>query len=252
MFQVWLIKMASYETFAKIYDEVMDDSLYEDWLAFTQKRLPQSAQRILELACGTGVLSLLLAAKGYDVTGLDLSSEMVKLAKERGEAANSNAKFVEGDMLELSQETLFDAVTCYSDSLCYMADEEALAQVFEGVYLSLKETGTFIFDVHSISQIENGFKEYSYHYQTDDFAFLWESYPGEVDHSVEHFLTFFIQEEKEKFTRYDELHEERTYPIETYLTLLKQAGFKMIKTYADFTDQVPTQESKRWFFVCEK
>lgn len=244
--------MASYETFAKIYDEVMDDSQYENWLVFTQKMLSQTTQRILELACGTGVLSILLADKGYDVTGLDLSTEMVKLAKERGQAANSSATFVEGDMLELSEETLFDAVTCYSDSLCYMKDEEALAQVFEGVYLSLKETGTFIFDVHSISKIEEGFKEYSYHYQTDEFAFLWESYPGEVDYSVEHFLTFFVQEETGKFTRYDELHEERTYPLETYLALLKQAGFKTIKTYADFTDDIPTQDSDRWFFVCEK
>lgn len=253
MYQAWLNKMASYETFAKIYDEVMDDQLYEEWLAFTKRHLPENTKRILELACGTGILSVKLAQAGFDVTGLDLSSDMVELAKKREAEFESGAKFIEGDMLELSDDTLYDAVTCYSDSLCYMPDKEALLQAFAGVYLSLKENGQFIFDVHSIYQIEELFKEYSYHYQTDEFAFLWESYPGEVDFSVEHFLTFFVQDEKdEKFTRFDELHEERTYPIETYRELLEQVGFKSVEVLADFTDGAPEETSKRWFFVCHK
>ncbi len=66
---------------------------------------------------------------------------------------------------------------------------------FDGVYSCLEEDGVFLFDVHSLYQIDEVFPDYSYHYQTDEFAFLWESYQGEKDHSIEHFLTFLLQRE---------------------------------------------------------
>ncbi len=74
----------------------------------------------------------------------------------------------------------------------------------------------------------------------------------EAPHSVVHELTFFLQDEDGRFTRYDEVHEERTYEILTYDILLEQAGYETVQVYADFEDQVPKKESKRWFFVCEK
>ena len=244
--------MASYETFAKIYDEVMDENLYLDWLEFTCRHLEKKQQKLLELACGTGILSVELANLGFEVTGLDLSEEMIALAKERITTDDEGLYFVTGDMLDLKERETYDVVTCYSDSLCYMPNEEAVQQVFDGVYGSLKNEGTFIFDVHSIYQMNEGFSEYCYHYQTDEFAFLWESYPGDYDHSVEHFLTFFVSDKKGKFERFDELHEERTYDVSTYKQLLKQAGFKKIDVFADFEDSEPDDESRRWFFVCHK
>lgn len=244
--------MASYETFAKIYDEVMDENLYLDWLEFTCRHLDKKQQNLLELACGTGILSVELANLGFNVTGLDLSEDMITLAKKRITEGDEGLSFQTGDMLKLTEKNSYDAVTCYSDSICYMPDEKAVGQVFSGVYDALKEKGTFIFDVHSIYQMEESFAEYSYHYQSDEFAFLWESYPGDYDHSVEHFLTFFVSDKKGKFERFDELHEERTYEIVTYEKLLKEAGFTSVSVYADFEDAAPTEESNRWFFVCEK
>ena len=244
--------MTIYKTFAKIYDEVMDETVYEDWLAFTMRHIGSSPKNILELACGTGILSVELANLGHKVTGLDLSQDMIDLANERIDSDDELLSFEVGDMLDLGKNELYEVVTCYSDSLCYMPNEEAVSTVFNNVYQSLKQNGLFLFDVHSIFKMEEEFSEYSYHYQTDDFAFLWESYPGEVAYSVEHFLTFFVKESEETFKRYDELHEERTYPIETYQSLLKQAGFSSIKVCSDFTDKKPQDTSKRWFFVCQK
>ncbi len=244
--------MASYETFAKIYDEVMDENLYLDWLEFTCRHLEKRQQKVLELACGTGILSVELANLGFNVCGLDLSEEMVTLAKKRITSEDEKLSFKTGDMLQLDEKNSYDAVTCYSDSICYMPDEKAVGQVFSGVYDSLKENGTFIFDVHSTFQMEESFSEYSYHYQTDEFAFLWESYPGDYEYSVEHFLTFFVSDKQGKFERFDELHEERTYDISTYQALIKAAGFKSVEVYADFEDVAPSEESNRWFFVCQK
>lgn len=243
----------AYETFAFVYDEVMDTSLYEKWLAFSKRHL-QGKKEILELACGTGALAVAFAKEGYNVTALDLSEEMLMIASNRALEAETDIQFVAGDMLDLSEIGQYQAVTCFSDSLCYMKDEQEVQQVFDEVYQVLEEDGIFIFDVHSLHQINDLFPEYSYHYQTDDFAFLWDSYAGKEENSIEHFLTFFVSEneENEQFTRQDELHQERTYPLEVYLRMLENAGFQNIKPYADFEDEAPVADSRRWFFVCQK
>ncbi|MBO0454088.1 class I SAM-dependent DNA methyltransferase [Candidatus Enterococcus murrayae] len=240
----------AYETFAFVYDEVMDESLYQQWLDFSLRHLPKATNQILELACGTGALAVEFAKNGFEVTGLDLSEEMLTLASDRAFQEDVSVNWIAGDMLDLTDIGNYQAVTCFSDSLCYMQDATQVQQVFEGVYQLLEESGIFIFDVHSIYQIDEVFPEYSFHDQTEDFAFLWDSYSGDSVHSIEHFLTFFVKQ-GEKFERFDELHRERTYPLEQYQEMLTVAGFK-VAVFADFTDEAPNEASKRWFFVCQK
>ncbi|MBO0411928.1 class I SAM-dependent methyltransferase [Enterococcus hulanensis] len=241
----------AYETFAFVYDEVMDDSLYQQWLDFSLRHLPKATNQVLELACGTGALAVEFAKKGFDVTGLDLSEEMLTLASDRAIQEDVSINWVAGDMLDLTDIGKYQAVTCFSDSLCYMQDATQVQQVFKGVYQLLEESGTFIFDVHSIYQIDEVFPDYSFHDQTEDFAFLWDSYSGDSSHSIEHFLTFFVKKEGEMFERFDELHKERTYSLEMYQKMLTEVGFK-VEVFADFMDDEPMETSKRWFFVCQK
>ena len=241
----------AYETFAFVYDEVMDDSLYQEWLDFSLRHLPKATNQVLELACGTGALAVDFAKKGFDVTGLDLSEEMLTLASDRAIQEDVSINWVAGDMLDLTDIGKYQAVTCFSDSLCYMQDATQVQQVFKGVYQLLEESGTFIFDVHSIYQIDEVFPDYSFHDQTEDFAFLWDSYSGDSSHSIEHFLTFFVKKEGEMFERFDELHKERTYSLDMYQKMLTEVGFK-VEVFADFMDDEPMETSKRWFFVCQK
>ena len=244
--------MASYETFAAVYDEIMDDSLYDDWTAFSLRHFPEKAHSILELACGTGIQAVRFAKAGFEVTGLDLSYEMLEVAQKRAEREQAQLDLLQADMLDMAGVGTFDVVTCYSDSLCYMPDEKAVAQVFSQVANVLKTGGRFLFDVHSIHQMDDIFPGYAYHENYEDFAFVWDTYEGEEPHSIAHELTFFVKEEDGRFTRRDELHEERTYPIATFEKLLKEADFSKVQVYADFGDQAPTDESLRWFFVAEK
>lgn len=112
----------NYDTFASVYDAIMDDSLYDKWTAFSLRHLPKNKehQKLLELACGTGIQSVRFAQSGFEVTGLDLSQEMLEVAKKRAQSAKKIITFVQGNMLDLSQVGSFDVVTCYSDSICYM------------------------------------------------------------------------------------------------------------------------------------
>ena len=245
--------MAFYEDFSRVYDQVMDQDLYEKWLAFTQRHLPKDTQSIFELACGSGALAMRLSQLGYDVTGLDISEEMLALASQKANQAGVKIALEQGDMRDLAGLGKFDAVTCYSDSLCYLADLDELKLAVNGVVDLLGEGGVFIFDVHSTHQVDQVFPGYSYHENAEDFAFLWDSFAGDVPHSIVHELSFFIQDTDDsdgKFIRKDEVHEERTYPISDFLSVL--TDFSEVKIYADFTDEAPQEDSARWFFVCQK
>ena len=135
--------MATYETFAAVYDAVMDDSLYDKWTDFSLRHLPKTKERkkLLELACGTGIQSVRFSQAGFDVTGLDLSADMLKIAEKRAASAKQKIDFIEGNMLDLSKAGQYDFVTCYSDSICYMQDEVEVGDVFKEVYNALNEDG---------------------------------------------------------------------------------------------------------------
>lgn len=243
----------SYNIFAQVYDDLMDEELYDLWIDFTKKNLSDTHENVLDLACGAGHLAIKMKQEGYQVTGLDLSSEMIALAKERAEEVDMVIPFIIGNMLDLSVVEQFDAVTCYCDSLCYLPDAEAVQKTFEEISQHLTEDGVFLFDVHSIHQIDEIFPGYTFNDQTEEISFLWKSYVGEFPHSIEHDLTFFVyQEEIDLYERFDETHKERTYPIKQYLSMLKKAGFTSVEVSADYGKGKILNDSTRWFFVCRK
>ncbi|WP_225744342.1 class I SAM-dependent methyltransferase [Marinilactibacillus sp. Marseille-P9653] len=238
-----------YNWFAKVYDELMDDTLYPKWATYTGQHLT-GQDHILELGCGTGILATELTKAGFDITGLDLSSDMLSLAYDRQIDTGIQYPLVEMDMKDFSELGKFDGILCYSDALCYIQSEEEKKQIFQEVYNQLTEEGTFLFDVHSIYQIEQ-FKQFSYHDEVNQIVFLWDSFEGEQDYSIEHQLTFFVENENETYERFEEVHREWTHPLETYIDLLKSVGFKNIEVTADFGGTV-SDTSKRWFFAAKK
>lgn len=243
----------SYNIFAQVYDDLMDEELYDLWIEFTKKHLSTPHKNVLDLACGAGHLAIKMKQEGFNVTGLDLSSEMIAIAKERAEEASVAVPFVVGDMLDLSAVNQFDAVTCYCDSICYLPTPEAVQKAFNEVSQHLTEDGVFLFDVHSIHQVEDVFPGYTFNDQTEEISFLWKSYVGEHPYSIEHDLTFFVyQDEIDLYERFDETHKERTYPIEQYLSMLKKAGFSSVEVSADYGREEIGEETTRWFFVCHK
>lgn len=129
------------------------------------------------------------------MTDFDLSDEMLSLAAEKAEEADAQLTLIQGDMRDLSDLPPVPVVTCFDDSICYMANLEEVQQVFTQVASLLPSGGDFLFDAHSLYQMDQIFPGYMYNYQTDDFAFLWHSFVGEVPHSVEHDLTFFLYDE---------------------------------------------------------
>ena len=240
----------AYEIFANVYDQLMDDDLFKKWFSYTEKYVPHPKASILELGCGNGQLGILLKQAGYDITGLDLSAEMLSLAKQRQEEAGVNFPLFQVDMRDLSSFGRYDAIISFCDTLCYLQTFDDLMSVFEQAYAHLDEGGVFLFDVFTTEHIES-LEGYSYHDEIPEIIFTWDSFHGEEPHSVEHELSFFVEQEDGNYERVMELHQERTYPIDTYKEMLKKAGFKNIEVSADFNKEI-TGDNMRWFFKAQK
>ncbi|MHA8138394.1 class I SAM-dependent DNA methyltransferase [Lactobacillaceae bacterium Scapto_B20] len=240
-----------YSAFAELYDELFDPEMYQEWLAFVQKHA--TGEMILDLACGNGRLAIELVKRGYTVSGLDLSEDMLAIASEKAAASDVSLPLFNGDMLYLDLLPDYDTITCFDDSICYLANSDELKQMFNQVYSRLNAGGTFLFDVITPYQTDVVYPGYMYNYHDETRAFMWQSYEGEFEHSVEHDLSFFnYNEDKDAYDEFSELHRERTYPLATYITALKTAGFVDIQPSANFGKDEINAETTRWFFTARK
>lgn len=240
----------TYGVFARVYDELMDESLFLKWRDYTVKHIPNKKSSILELGCGNGELGILLKKNGYENEGMDLSTEMLAIAEKKQEEAQVKFPLIHGDMRDLSGFGSYDSVISFCDTLCYLPNPEDLKVVFDEVHGHLNPEGIFLFDVFTTDYIEK-LDGYSYHDEIPELVFVWDSYKGVHDYSVEHELSFFEELEDDNYKRQDELHEERTYPLDFYLSELKKAGFSKIEVTGDF-DQELAKNNKRWFFKAQK
>lgn len=247
----------SYEQFAYLYDELMKDAPYDAWVQFVKETLVQqelnNARRLLDLACGTGELSMRFAAQGFQVTGVDLSADMLAVAQKKAMDAGMKIPFFQQNMADLEGQGEFDVIGIFCDSLNYLESEEKVADTFLNVYRHLSPEGIFIFDVHSIYKITEVFINQTYADNDDHVSYIWNSFPGESPNSVEHELSFFVLDEKTgKYARYDELHLQRTFSEQQYSDWLQDAGFEIVRISADFENSAPKANSERIFFVARK
>ncbi|MDV7718791.1 methyltransferase domain-containing protein [Pediococcus ethanolidurans] len=242
-----------YQTFAKLYDDLMDPAMYDQWLDFVSKRQPEKKVNWLDLACGSGRLAVKLIQSGYQVSGFDLSEEMLALADEHAQEAGVTLPLIQGNMLDLSELDQYDVISCFADSFCYLPNDRDLKVCFTQVFHHLKSNGKLLFDVISPYQTDEIYPGYMYNYVDDQQAFLWTTYQTEEPHSVEHDLTFFIKNSaKNTYSKINELHHERTYDLNTYLTLLEAVGFKNTRVSSNFGNSSIDDKSTRWFFECTK
>lgn len=246
----------SYERFAYLYDQLMQDVPYDQWVTVLEEysaKHQNEGKKLLDLACGTGELSIRFAQKGYEVSGADLSTDMLSVAKDKADQLSLPIQFFQQDMTELDDLGEFDIVGIFCDSLNYLKDEEAVKQTFKGVHRLLKRGGLFLFDVHSIYKMEQIFADATFTWDEEEITYIWNSFTGEEPNSVEHELTFFVLDEQSgKYDRIDELHYQRTYPVEFYKELLEHTGFRNIDITGDFSLAEPALNAERIFFAMIK
>ena len=249
--------MEQYKDFAFVYDELMNEVDYNGWVKYIEdiiKNENAQVQNILELACGTGNLTIPLTKKNYDIAGIDISEEMLSVAREKAEKEGVELVLLQQDIAELDFDVPnLDCILCACDGFNYITYDEDLENVFAKSYELLKKDGLFIFDISSFYKLSTVLGNNMYGENREDIAYMWQNYFDEVDNLVEMELAFFIRDdEDERFDRFEETHLQRAYKEEEIINLLKKVGFENIKTYGDFTFESPKKDSERIFFVCKK
>ncbi len=241
---------------AYVYDHLMADAPYESWVRYLcgeTERFQAPGSRVLDLGCGTGELSIRLIKRGFDVTGVDMSEDMLAVAAEKAAEEGVVFPLFQQDMSKLGGLPECDIATIFCDALNYLSKPEEVRDTFRHVHRHLAANGMFLFDVHSIYQMEQIFSNQTFTWNEDEIAYIWNSFPGEDPHSIEHDLTFFVlDEESGLYGRIDEFHKQRTYPVSDYLDWLHEAGFDVLSVSADFSSDPPEETSRRIFFSCRK
>lgn len=246
----------SYNRFAYIYDMLMNHAPYEQWVNFTNALIHQSNKEIksiVDLGCGTGEIAIRLSDLGYDVTGVDYSTEMLTAAAQKALNRNKKISWIKQDIRDLEGFNKIDLMVSYCDVINYITEKEDLLDVFKRVHASLTEQGMFIFDIHSIYYAEEKLINHTFADVTEDIAYIWECEQGEKRGEMYHYLTFF-QKDKQHYSRFDETHHQQVYEINVYKDLLKASGFSKIDIYGDFLieNQFSERNSERIFICVQK
>lgn len=274
--------MQAYTGFAQVYDLFMDNIPYEDWSNYLIKLLRLYGVDdglVLDMGCGTGNITKLLAKKGYDMIGIDNSMEMLSIAMRKEEAEqkeleqkNSNnqdeesmdSKTKQGSILYLLQDMrefelygTVAAVVSICDSINYIISEEDLVEVFRLVNNYLDPGGLFIFDLNTIYKYEHILAENTIAENREDCSFIWDNYYYKDEMINEYDLTIYVkddmdQEQDNCFRRFDETHYQRAYSLETIKRLLNEAGMEYVMAYDAFTEEEPKDSSERIYIVAKE
>lgn len=244
--------MEMYEDFALVYDRFMDETPYEEWCQFVVERLKQDQITdgiLLDLGCGTGSMTELLAKQGYDMIGVDLSDSMLDIAMEKRAQSGHNILYLQQDMREFELYGTVAAVVCVCDSLNYLLEEEDLAEVFSLVHNYLDQNGVFIFDMNTIHKYRDLIGDATICENREEGSFIWENYFDEESSINEYALTLFVKQENGLFARFEEFHYQRAYELQRVAALLEQAGLTLKAVCAEGTTDPADENCERAYFV---
>lgn len=241
----------TYGEMAFVYDLLMQDVPYEEWVSFTEDH--SSGKNILDMGCGTGEITIRLAEKGYQMTGVDFSEDMLSIANDKT-PPHVSIHWLQQDIRNLAGLTDFDTVISYFDVLNYITSLDDLKGVFKQTFDVLKPGGTFIFDVHSLVHLQDNMAGETFAEVYDETTYIWFCEPGEQTETFVHDLTFFVQKPDGSYNRFDEYHTQRGYRIDLLKKELNSAGFVITAVYADLKREPVhnDEEGNRLFFICKR
>lgn len=216
---------------------------------------------VVDLGCGTGTLTELLADKGYDMIGIDNSQEMLNIAQRKKESSGKEILYLMQDMRELELYGCVGAVVSVCDSLNYLLEEEDILETFRLVNNYLCPGGLFIFDFNTVYKYETVIGDATIAENREDCSFIWENYYDAEGQMNEYDLTIFARIEdgkdgKEKgeecFRRFTETHYQRGYTLEQMRGMTEEAGLEFVMAVDGDTHGEVTAESERVYVVARE
>lgn len=246
---------AAYEEFASVYDMFMEEIPYKKWLANITQILQKEGVHnglVLELGCGTGTFTELMAGSGYDMIGVDSSMEMLEQALEKKAESGYDILYLQQDMREFELYGTVKAVVSVCDSMNYILTEKDLEQVFACVNNYLDPGGLFLFDLKTIHYFRDVCGDCVLADSREEGSFIWENSWFEEEQINEYDLTLFIREKSGFYRREQELHDQRGYKIDTVRQILMQAGMEWVSALDADTMKEATESSERIYIMARE
>lgn len=243
-----------YGGFAASYDLFMDNIPYDTWAEYLQGLLTEYGVTdglLLELGCGTGNMTSRMADRGYDMIGIDVSEDMLELAREK---CSAEVLFLQQDMRQMELYGTVAAMYCVCDGMNYLLEPQDLREVFARANNYLDSGGVFIFDLKTGYFYQDILGNRTIAENREDASFLWENEYHEDTSVNEYLLTVYRLEDEERdlFSRCEELHFQRAYEIEEIRQLIEEAGMEFVAMYDAFTRKPPHNHSERVYFVARE
>ncbi|HNX61398.1 MAG TPA: methyltransferase domain-containing protein [Candidatus Limiplasma sp.] len=244
-----------YTAFASVYDRLMADVDYPAWASFYQGLLSLYGVRtgkVCECACGTGGLTIPLSAMGYQMTGVDLSEEMLFEASQKARRAGAMIPFIKQDMRALRLHRRMDAVLCTCDGVNYLPSPDDVLTFFYAAGNALRPGGALVFDLSTPYKLKSVLGNNFIGDETADIAYLWKNVYDPRSESVRMDLSVFIRQQEEVYQRISERQVQYAYPFETLEELLTRAGFGDIRIFGDLSYALPRPADQRWHIAARK
>ena len=238
--------MASYESFAKVYDELMDNVPYDTWTEHLIRDLKEydiTDGLICELGWGTGKVTTRLSKAGYDMIGVDDAEEMLSVAREKQDS--EQILYLQQDMRSFELYGTVRAVVSICDCMNYLLEEEDLLKTFQLVNNYLDPDGIFIFDFNTIYKYKEVMGDTVIAENREDCSFIWENYYDVEEEINEYDLTIFVQTQEDLFQRFTETHLQRGYTLEQMQEILQKAGLVFLKAIDVDTQGEVTEQTER-------
>lgn len=257
--------MEEYTGFAAVYDRFMDETPYDVWCENIVRELGAHDiwdGLVLELGCGTGCMTELLAGKGYDMIGIDMSDEMLNLAINKREKSKHDILYLNQDMREFELYGTVRAVVSVCDSINYLLEQEDVIACFRLVNNYLDPGGIFMFDFNTKYKYET-IGDATIAENREECSFIWENFYDKESCVNEYDLTIFVRNEKvsenevsesgqELFQRFYEEHYQRGYTLEEMKAMLQMAELEFVYAYDADTLLEVTDTSERIYCVARE
>ena len=244
-----------YTAFAQVYDALMEAD-YASWAeSYVQlmenARVPRDG-KCVECACGTGSLTLPLRKKGLQMTGMDLSEEMLARAMEKARAAGLNIPFVKQDMCDLSVPRRVHCVLSTCDGVNYLTSPERAQAFFKAAFEALRPGGALIFDVSTPEKLQNTLGNHTLFSDDEEISYIWQNTYDEKTACVELLLSIFVRRPDGAYDRLEEAQLQRAHSRDELTDWLREAGFEAVTFFGNQRMDAPRAGDDRWHIIARK
>ena len=244
---------AGYNSFSQYYDALMQNVGYDkrcEYILEVFKRLDHDMGLSLDLACGTGSLTVELKKRGVDVYGIDASYDMLSYAREKVEENNLDILFLCQKMQSIDLYGTIDTCVCTLDSINHLTKIEDVQKTFDRVSLFMNKGGYFLFDANTIYKHKEVLADNTYVYDTDDVFCVWQN--SFLENNIVEIELDFFEREGNIYYRTEEKFRERAYSDGEVTEMLEKAGFEVVERFSDMTFESPKENDQRIVYVAKK